>query len=314
MMKIVALAGGVGGAKLAQGLAAILKSDELTLIVNTGDDFKYLGLHISPDVDTVCYTLAGIANQLNGWGIENDTFTTYDALSRLGGPDWFKLGDLDLATHLKRTHLISEGKTLSEVTGIICKELNIQHFVLPMSNDPVSTWVDTEEFGLLPFQEYFVKHRTIPSVKAFYFKGIENASATKEVIRSISESNAVIFCPSNPFVSIDPIINLNGVRELIDKKLVLCVSPIIDGNAVKGPLAKMFVELGLKPTPYAVAEHYKDLVDLLIVDNLDSRTEFSKSPSSIIIYETDILIPDKPNRIRLASEIVDILTKYLSKE
>jgi len=306
-MKIAALAGGVGGAKLAQGLAEILNSKELSIIVNTGDDFEHFGLYISPDVDTVSYTLAGIANPSTGWGILGDTFHTFDALTHLGAPDWFKLGDIDLATHLERTRLISQGMTLTDITQQICRNLGVDHPVLPMTDDRVSTWVETEEFGFLPFQEYFVKHRFAPKCKSFQFKGIENAEPGDQVLRSLNESDAIVICPSNPFVSIDPILALKGVRKIIEQKFVLCVSPIIGGNAVKGPLAKMFLELGNEPSPKKIIEHYQGLVNCIALDPADEIETVSEVGSSIIIHATDIFLPDRANRVRLAKEILNLL-------
>ncbi len=310
-MKITALAGGVGGAKLADGLAQILGPEELSIIVNTGDDFKHLGLSISPDLDTVCYTLAGIANPTTGWGIANDTFNTYNALTQLEAPDWFRLGDIDLATHLERTHLTSHGETLTKITGHICRKLGVRHAVLPMTDDHVATWVETEELGELPFQEYFVKHHFNLKCKQIIFKGIEQAKLTDAVLETISQADAVVICPSNPFVSIDPILNLNGLRELIDGKFVLCVSPIIGGNAVKGPLAKMFRDFGYEPSPGAVINHYKGLVDCIVLDKSDAESLEDETLSSIIMHATDILIPDKTGRIRLAKEVVELIKNNL---
>lgn len=310
-MKIAALAGGVGGAKLAHGLAAVLNPEELSVIVNTGDDFKHLGLFISPDIDTVCYTLAGIANPATGWGIDGDSYHTFEALYRLGAPDWFKLGDIDLATHLERTRLIGHGETLTQITRHFCEKLDVVHSVLPMSDDRVATWVDTEEYGSLPFQEYFVKHRFAPKCKSFLFIGIKEAKPGEKVLKSLIEADVVVICPSNPFVSIDPILSLNGVREIIDQKFVLCVSPIIGGNAVKGPLAKMFLELGYLPSPQTVIDHYHGLVDCIFIDPSDAMEMEMETRSSIIIHATDILIPEKASRVRLAKEILDLLKKIL---
>jgi len=312
-MRITALAGGVGGAKLVQGLAEILSPDELTIVVNTGDDFEHLGLYICPDLDTVCYTLAGIANPITGWGIRNDTYSTFNALASLGGPAWFKLGDLDLATHLMRTHMISQGTRLTEITAQICSKIGVRHPVLPMSDNRVSTQVDTENMGLLPFQHYFVKNQWKPKVKGFIFKGIEIARPTQEVKQAILTSDAIIFCPSNPFVSIDPILALRGLRNLVDEKFVLCVSPIIKGRAVKGPLAKIFKELGYEPSAKAVIEHYAGIVDCMIIEPDDLNVFKSSDYSSIIIHGADILIKDKSSRIHLARKIIEIIKKEIQR-
>lgn len=310
-MKISALAGGVGGAKLVHGLAEILNPDELSIIVNTGDDFEHFGLYISPDVDTVCYTLAGIANPSTGWGIAGDTFHTFEALTRLGAPNWFKLGDVDLATHLERTRFYRQGETLTNITQHLCRRLEVSHPVLPMTDDRVSTWVETEEHGFLPFQEYFVKHRFTPKCRSFLFKGIEDAAPGGQVLESLNESDAVVICPSNPFVSIDPILALNEVRETMDRKFVLCVSPIIGGNAIKGPLAKMFLEQGYQPSPQAVIDHYRGLIDCIFIDPADNGEILTETRSSIMIHGTDILIPDIAGRVRLAKEILDLIRNQL---
>ena len=204
-MKIVALAGGVGGAKLAHGLAQILPPEDLTVIVNTGDDFEHYGLYISPDLDTVCYTLAGLANPKTGWGRKNETWQAIENAKVLGGPDWFNLGDQDLGTHLERTRRMKAGQTLSQITRDFCKAWGIGPTVLPMSDQPVRTIVETDE-GELAFQEYFVHRRCEPKVKGFRFEGIDTAEAAPGALEAIEAADAVVICPSNPWVSIDPIL------------------------------------------------------------------------------------------------------------
>jgi len=296
---------------LAQGLSKILNPDELSIIVNTADDFEYLGLYISPDIDTVCYTLAGMANPATGWGIKNDTFFTFDAIKKLSGPDWFLLGDIDLATHFERTRLLKAGKSLTEVTRLLNAKFSIKHHVLPMSNQRVSTLVQTKEYGVLSFQEYFVKHKFQPIVQSFKFEGMETAKPTKDVVEALSNSDSIIICPSNPFVSIDPIISLNGLREIIQEKFVICISPIVGGKAVKGPLDKMFEDLGIKSSANSVVEHYNGLIDFIFIDNIDKEEYKISDRSSIIIQSTDILIPDLPSRVRLAKEIINIIKKKI---
>jgi LPPG:FO 2-phospho-L-lactate transferase len=259
-MKIVALAGGVGGAKLAEGLAQLLPPDDLTVVVNTGDDFEHLGLSISPDVDTVCYSLAGMANPDTGWGRQAETFLALENIKKLGGPAWFQIGDKDLATHLERTRRLREGQTLTQITQHFCQTWCIRHLVLPMSDQPVHTMVDTVESGELPFQEYFVHRNCEPKVRGFRFAGIESAQPAPGVLKSISEADAVVLCPSNPWVSIDPILALAGLRPSLATKPVLAVSPIIGGRTVKGPAAKMFTELGILPSALTVAHHYSGLL------------------------------------------------------
>jgi len=307
-MKIAALAGGVGGAKLAQGLAKVLNPDELVIIVNTGDDFEYLGLNISPDLDTVCYTLAGVANDSTGWGFRDETFNAYQKISQLKGPDWFKLGDKDLATHIIRTLRLKKGETLTNITLELCGYWGVNHKILPMTDNPVRTMVDTVGEGLMPFQEYFVKNHFMPEVKGFYFEGSKLAHPTREVLKAIKDSDAIIICPSNPFVSIDPILSLEGIRPLLKDKFVLAVSPIVGSKAIKGPLAKMFKELNIEPSVKAVIYHYGDLLDCLFIDNTDADI-MSNVHSSIILKASDIIIPHVESRIVLASEIVSFLKK-----
>ena len=267
-MKVVALAGGVGGAKLADGLARALPPEDLTIIVNTGDDFIHLGLNISPDLDTVCYMLAGIHNPATGWGRADETFQAFDQLDALGGPTWFRLGDRDLATHLERTRRIQAGSSLSQVTAEFCQAWGISPLVLPMSDDPVPTIVLTDQ-GELAFQEYFVHRQCSPIVTGFRFEGIQQAAPAPGVLDAIDAADYVVVCPSNPWVSIDPIIHLPGVRQTLGGKVVVAVSPIIGGKALKGPAAKMYQELGITPSVIAVAEHYGDLLTGLVVDEID---------------------------------------------
>lgn len=314
-MKITALAGGVGGAKLAQGLAQVLKPDELSVIVNTGDDFEQFGLYISPDIDTMCYTLANKANPDTGWGLKSETFNVLEKISELNGPTWFKLGDNDLATHLVRTQLLKEGHSLSDITQKFCDFWKIKQKILPMSDSPVRTFLGTVEKGTIPFQEYFVKNQFQFTVKEIFFHGIESALPTKEVKNAINECDAIIICPSNPFVSIDPILSLNGIRDMIKQKYVVAVSPLINGKAIKGPLSKMFRELGINPSIDAIFNHYKDFLNCLFIDNseMDKLEENKESnnynASGIILKPTNIMLPDIYSRIKLAGEIVNFLEK-----
>src|SRR5215208_6909627 len=236
-LKIVALAGGVGGAKFAHGLAQILPPEDLTVIVNTGDDFELYGLYICPDLDTVCYTLAGLANPETGWGRVNETWNVIENASKLGGPDWFRLGDQDLGTHLERARRLREGQTLSQITKDFCKAWRVQQAILPMSDQSVRTIVETEA-GDLAFQEYFVHRHCEPRVRGFRFEGVEAAEPAPGAREAIKSADAVIICPSNPWVSIDPILQV--IKRI--EKPVVAISPIINGQAVKGPAAKMYGE------------------------------------------------------------------------
>lgn len=312
-MKITALAGGVGGAKLAQGLSECIPRDDLTIIVNTGDDFVFYGLYICPDLDTVTYTLAGMANPITGWGIQGDTFNTFARLKANGSPHWFQLGDQDLATHMERTRLLQEGKRLTEIALHFNQIWGIKHPILPMCDQPVPTLVETQEMGWLSFQEYFVKYHFEPVVKRIIFKDIETAAPSREVLNALQNADAIVFCPSNPLVSLDPILALNGVREILKTKFVLAVSPIIGGKAVKGPLAKIYSELEIAANPASVAGHYADILDCIFLDNQDEDYGKAIQQSGIIFQASDILMPDLPNRIRLAEEIIKFIEKNIHR-
>ena len=303
-MNIVALAGGVGGAKLVDGLAQALSPENLAVIVNTGDDFEHLGLLISPDLDTICYTLAGLANPETGWGRDADTFKALENIRKLGGPDWFNIGDQDLGNHLERTRRRRSGQSLSGVTNDFCMAWGIKQTVLPMSNELVQTMVDTEEFGELAFQEYFVHRKCEPKVKGFRFAGSENAHPAPGVLDAIRSADAVIFCPSNPWVSIDPILAVPGIRQAIVQLPIIAVSPIIGGVAIKGPAAKMFRELGIEPSALSVAIHYRDLLNSFILDNVDSEL-IKESP--IPAYATNTLMRSREDRRRLAEDVLHLI-------
>jgi len=308
-MKIVVFAGGVGGAKLVDGLSKVLGGDELSVVVNVGDDFNHFGLHISPDLDTVCYTLAGFTNPKTGWGRGEETWNVFSEISNLGGPNWFSLGDKDIALHLERTRRLSEGESLSKITADFCKLWKIETVVLPASNDRIETIVDTNEYGRIGFQEYFVKYRCLPSVRGFSFLGIESAVPSPGVIESIDNADFVLLAPSNPWVSIDPILRIPGIIDSLNGKVVCCVSPIIEGKALKGPAAKMFTELGLESSAKSVAYHYKDLIKIFVYHFTDTAYESSFLQWGIISYATDIIMRNQGDRIRLADEIVNYLEK-----
>lgn len=305
-MKIVALAGGVGGAKLAHGLAQILPPEDLTVIVNTGDDFEHYGLYICPDLDTVCYTLAGLANPETGWGRVNETWNVIQNASRLGGPGWFNLGDQDLGTHLERTRRLKAGQCLSEITREFCKAWGIEYTVLPMSDQQVRTMVDTEE-GELAFQEYFVHRRCEPRVKGFRFDGAEQAEAADGVREAIQSADAIVICPSNPWVSIDPILNV--IPKM--KKPVVAVSPIIGGQTVKGPAAKMYRELGIEPSALAVANHYRGLATGFVLDQIDQQLEGDIMSLGMQTLVTNTLMNSLEYRSRLAKDVLDFLGNKL---
>lgn len=298
--RIVAFAGGVGGAKLAHGLAQILSPEELTIIVNTGDDFEHLGLSISPDLDTVCYTLGGLANPETGWGRVNETWNTIANVERLGGPAWFRLGDQDIATHLERTRRLKAGQPLSQITRDFCKAWGIQHAVLPMSDSPVRTMVDTDE-GELAFQEYFVHRLCEPRVKGFRFDGVEAAEPAPGAVDALDAADAIIFCPSNPWVSIDPILHV--IKKV--NKPVVAVSPIIGGKTVKGPAAKMYTELGITPSALAVAKHYRTILTGFVLDNADAAIENDIKDLNVKTLVTDTLMNHLTERTRLANDVLN---------
>lgn len=302
-MKVVALAGGVGGAKLADGLARCLEAPDLTIVVNTGDDFDHFGLHICPDLDTVCYTLAGLANPLTGWGRQGETWNALEELKRLGAPSWFQLGDRDLATHLERTRRLQQGETLSEITQDFCRRWGVEPLVLPMSDEAVRTIVLTEE-GELPFQEYFVRYRFRPAVRDFRFAGAETALAAKGVLKAIESADVVILCPSNPFVSLDPILAVHGVREAVMKRPVIAVSPIVAGEALKGPAAKMFHELGIPPSPAAVARHYLGFLRGMVLDVLDAEYVSEIEGMGVRPFVTQTVMTSIEDRRKVAESIL----------
>ncbi len=303
-MKIVAFAGGVGGAKLADGLYQALAPEDLTIVVNTGDDFEHLGLTICPDLDTVCYTLAGLANPETGWGRAGDTWKALEALAAVGGPDWFRLGDKDLGAHLERSRRLAAGDPLSAITRDFCVAWDIGCVVLPMSDQPVRTIVESDE-GDLAFQEYFVRRRFEPVVRGFRFQGAEAAPPAPGVLDAIAEAELVVFCPSNPWVSIAPILAVPGMREALTEKAVIAVSPIVGGAALKGPAAKIYQELGIEPSALAVAEHYRGLVQGCVIGNQDAAQAGAIEALGIMPLVTDSIMRDKAGRLRLAREVLD---------
>ena len=302
-MNVVALAGGVGGAKLLDGLAQVMHPENLTVIVNTGDDFEHLGLYICPDLDTVCYTLAGTANPATGWGRADETWNVMDSLSALGGPTWFRLGDRDLGLHLERTRRLQAGDTLTQITIDFCTAWGISAKILPMSDDVVPTWVYTDE-GELPFQEYFVHRQCNPRVKGFRFNGVKHANPAPGVIASLHQADLVVICPSNPWVSVDPILSIPGLRQMVAERRTLAVSPIVGGKALKGPAAKMYSELGIDPSVISVSQHYRGLLDGLVMDTLDVGQAGFVEGSGILPYVTDTVMKNRQDRKRLAYQVL----------
>ena len=312
-MKVVALAGGVGGAKLVDGLAKIIPGIDLTVIVNTGDDFDHFGLRVCPDLDTVCYTLAGIANPDTGWGLADESWNALNNITLLGGPTWFRLGDRDLGIHLERTRLLSAGKSLTEICSLFCSAWEIDHQVLPMSDNKVATLVHSSE-GDLPFQDYFVRLNCEPRVSGFDFIGAREAIPAPGVLASLYEADLIVICPSNPWVSIDPILAIPGIRAAIleknHQKSVIAVSPIIQGGTIKGPAAKMYREMGIKPSAASVAEHYGSndgggLLSGFVFDILDADEQAAIKQPGLPTLITNSIMKNAQDRVTLASEVIN---------
>lgn len=301
------LAGGVGGARMADGFAQCVPGENLTVIVNTGDDFQHMGLTICPDLDTVTYTLAGVANAETGWGRAGESWRTIEEVERLGGPTWFRLGDLDLALHLARTQLIQQGHKLSTVTRQLCERLGVTPTVLPMSDQPAPTLLATDE-GVLAFQEWFVARQWQPAVSEVLLP--EDVRAPGAVIAALERADLVILAPSNPFVSIDPILNVYPIRAMITDlpDAVVAVSPIIRGAALKGPAAKMLRERGLPVSPQGIIDYYSDLIDIFVYDCQDEGQV--TAPEHELLC-TDTIMPDRAGRARLAQEILSFTQEQL---
>lgn len=310
--QVLALSGGVGGAKLALGLTHNLEPRQLTIVCNTGDDFEHYGLPICPDLDTVMYTLAGRNNTEQGWGLAGESWRTMDALAGLGGETWFRLGDLDFATHLQRGALLRGGASLSAATRALCTHFGIEYPVWPMSDEPVRTLVDTDA-GELNFQHYFVREQCRPAVRGFRFEGIESARPQAQFFAQLrsAELAAVIICPSNPFVSIDTILQLPGVDAALraTKAPVIAVSPIVGGIALKGPAAKMFAELQLPSTALAVAEHYGDLLDGFVIDVADAALAPAIEALGVAVHVTQTVMHTLEDRIALARDVLQFATR-----
>jgi LPPG:FO 2-phospho-L-lactate transferase len=311
-MNIVALAGGVGGAKLAHGLTliqalALEGRGRLTVVVNTGDDFDWNGLRICPDLDTVTYTLGGLADPDTGWGVAGDTFECLAALQRLGAAPWFRIGDRDLATHLRRTELLREGQSLTEATALITRALNIRPAILPMTDDRFRTRVETDA-GMLDFQDYFVRRQWQPVIRRVIFDGADSARPTLQVNAALEQADAIIFCPSNPFVSIEPILTL--LPSLFQREgpgVRVAVSPIVGGQALKGPAAKMFRELGSEPSAFAVAQRYRNSITHFVLDQLDRDQESAIQSLGLTTLVTDTWMRTIDDRARLAGEILEFI-------
>jgi LPPG:FO 2-phospho-L-lactate transferase len=307
-MNVLALAGGVGGGRMADGFQRCPAQtvSQLTVLVNTGDDLIMHGLQICPDLDSVTYTLSGVGDAIQGWGIAGDTHNVIEWIGRLGGPTWFKLGDRDYAVHIQRTAWLREGKRLTEVTALLTRALGVQATLLPMCDEPVATRLITDQ-GELEFQEYFVKHRQQPEVRGVRLQGIEEARITPEVARAWDEADLVIICPSNPFVSVEPILAVPGMRARLRDcgKPRIAVSPIIAGQAVKGPAARMMASLGYSVDVLGIADLYRGLIDALVIDEQDRGHVSALEERGLKVLACPTWMREPSDRLALASSIMD---------
>lgn len=294
---VVALAGGVGGSRLAQGLARALPHEALTVVVNTGDDLTHVGLTVCPDLDTLMYTLGGLGDRERGWGLRDESFRAMEMLGRYGGPTWFSLGDRDLGTHLARTMRLAAGSTLTEVTAHLCASVGVRTRLLPMSDGTRKTIIETTEGERLPFQDWLVGRRAAPRVKSVTREG--DGVATPQVLSALEQADLVVICPSNPYVSIDPILELPGVRDRLAGKRVVALSPIVGGKAVKGPLGTMIPDLmGVPASAAAIVQHYQGLLTALVVEHGDGDS------IALPCRETRTVMGDEHDRERLARELL----------
>jgi LPPG:FO 2-phospho-L-lactate transferase len=305
MGSVVALAGGVGAARLLRGLVRVFPPEELTIIGNTGDDFELYGLHISPDLDIVIYTLAGIVDEVKGWGLAGDTFNCLGMLERLGFETWFKLGDRDLATHVTRTKMLRDGLTLAQATAKLCRRLNVKVRLVPMSNNPVRTKILTEEF-CLDFQEYFVKRRTKDEVKGVVFEGSDKAEPAIGLVDAIRNAERVAICPSNPVLSVAPILSVQAIRQAIMKTeaRVVGVSPIVGGKAIRGPADRVMASLGFEASAFGVAKYYGDLLDHLIIDKIDEKDRSRIESLGVEVSVEDSVMRCIEDSVRLATAVM----------
>ncbi len=304
-LKVVVLAGGVGGSKMVNGLAQILSPENLLIIANTADDFEHLGLCISPDLDTIMYTLAGVNNLETGWGRTDETWHIMAAVQDLKGPTWFNLGDKDLANNLLRTHWLRQGYPLSWVTAQLCQRFGVRPILLPMTDSPVRTIVHTDR-GELAFQEYFVRHRCQPKASQLVYEGADEAETNRDIASAIRMADLIVLAPSNPLLSLDPILALPGMGRLITAAVapVIAVSPIIGGAAVKGPAAKLMQELDMEVSPFGVASHLKQALNGFVLDKVDQDHQARIEDLGLRALCTDTLMRSATDQARLAHEVV----------
>ena len=305
---VLLFSGGVGGAKLAVGLSGILEPNELSIVVNTADDEEIYGLHISPDIDTVLYSIADIVNKETGWGINNDTFTTLESFALLGEETWFRIGDIDFLTHIKRTKMLIDGYSLSDVTDFFTKKFKIPNKIIPMTDGNVRTVLQTDK-GELKFQEYFVREKCKPIVHSIEYEGALNSNISKGFIDALNTSKSLIIGPSNPLLSINPILSIPKARDLFLKfdGLRIAVSPIVNNYAIRGPLAKIMSELGVVPSCTEIAKYYKDICDIFVIDSSDSLNRRGIENLGMDVFVTDIIMNNDESKKILAEKLMNYL-------
>ncbi|MBT3556879.1 MAG: 2-phospho-L-lactate transferase [Rhodospirillales bacterium] len=309
-ISVVALSGGVGGAKLASGLSRVVAPGNLLVAANTGDDFTHMGLHISPDIDSIFYAVTDLNNTETGWGRVGETWNFMAALKEFGGEDWFNLGDSDLAMHVLRSHWLRQGKSLSEVTDRFCQAMKVSFKLAPMSDDPVATMIESDR-GTLPMQDYFVREHCEPVAKAFSYEGATEARANPELMQALKDGSlqAIIICPSNPYLSIDPIFSLSEIRDQLRAANVpvIAVSPIVGGAALKGPLGKIMAELKIEPSSLSIAKHYGDLIDALVIDESDAHECESIEALGIRAHTAPTIMKTVDDQKVLAKKVLELV-------
>lgn len=306
-MRALALAGGVGGAKLVVGLAHCLTPDELVVAVNTGDDEEFHGLHVSPDLDTMMYTLAGLSNPETGWGLNGDTFSALAMLRQYGADTWFNLGDRDLATHIRRTQLLKQGLALSEVTAELCAALGLKHRILPMSDQPVRTVLETTD-GRLSMQEYFVRERAQPEVSAVHYLGSAEAVPSPGLDEALARARILVICPSNPALSVQPIVEVSGMKERLASfsGLRVAVSPIVGNDAVRGPAGRIMAGIGQEVSVVGVARAYREFCDILVIDRRDDGLASAVAEAGVRPVVTNTIMNSLQDRIHLAETVLSL--------
>lgn len=303
---IVVLAGGVGAARFLQGLVQVVPQDQITVIGNTGDDREFYGLHVSPDLDIVTYTLSGVVDETRGWGIQNDTYNTMSQLTQYGNEDWFMLGDRDLATHIHRTNLLRQGKTLSEVTDDLRKQFGLGFRLLPMTDQPMATHIRTPA-GLLHFQEYMVKRHCADEVLDVVYVGAEEAWPAPGVLEALKKADTILLAPSNPIVSIGSILAVPGIHDALHETsaMIVAVSPIVAGAPIKGPADKLMSGLGIEVSAVGVARCYRDFLDIMVIDQQDSHLVSEIEDLGIPTVTTNTIMRDRENKVALARTVLE---------